>query len=71
MREHARTISDRSGFVTSDNLRVIADELGLTPANQNTWGAIFRGPHWKIVGRKKSAVPSSHAREIKVWKYEQ
>mgnify|MGYP003394019939 CR=1 FL=1 len=70
MRECAREISDQAGFVTCDNLRLIADGMGLVPKHQNSWGSIFRGSHWKIIGRQKSALPSSHAREIKIWKWE-
>lgn len=69
MREAAIRISHESGFVTSDNLRVLADKLGLKPKHPNAWGALFRGPHWTIIGRQKSAVPGNRAREIKVWRY--
>jgi len=69
MRKHAIEISRSSGFVTTDNLRVIADKMGLVPRSPNSWGGIFRGPKWKIIGRQKSAVPGNHAREIKVWRY--
>lgn len=70
MRCHAMLISQERGWVTSDDLRVVAAQQRLEPAHPNTWGAIFRGPCWQIVGRRKSAVPGNHAREIKVWRYE-
>lgn len=70
MRQQAIAISDQAGFVSSDNLRVIAAGLGLVPHSANVWGSIFRGPHWKIVGRQKSQLPGNHAREIRIWKYE-
>ena len=69
MRRAARTISEESGFVSSDNLRVLAAELGMIPKHVNAWGAVFKGAQWKIVGRKKSAVPSCHHREIKIWQW--
>jgi hypothetical protein len=47
-----------------------AEQLGLVPSSTNSWGTVFRGPHWKMVGRQKSAVRSNHAREIKVWQWE-
>lgn len=69
MRAEARRISDVRGWVTSDDLRVYASQLDLEPTHQNAWGAIFRGPQWKVVGHRKSAVPGNHAREIKIWQY--
>lgn len=70
MRSLAIQISQASGFVSSDNLRVVAERMGLTPTSPNCWGAVFLGPKWKVVGRKKSAVPGNHGREIRVWKWE-
>jgi len=69
MRTAARQISEESGFVTVENLRHLADSLGLQPHHCNAYGAIFMGKHWRIIGRKKSAVPSSHSREIKIWEW--
>ena len=69
MRVEAIKISQQSGFVTSDNLRVFAASLGLVPKHQNSWGAVFKGAKWKVVGRQKSAVPGNHSREIRVWQY--
>lgn len=69
MRAAAIRISDESGFVSSDNLRVLADAMGLVPHHPNAWGAIFRGLCWQMVGRQKSALPGNHAREIRVWLY--
>jgi hypothetical protein len=70
MRHAAIKISDESGFVSSDNLRSIAEGMGLVPQSPNSWGGIFRGPHWKVIGRQKSTRPGNHAREIRIWKYE-
>lgn len=69
MRAEAIRISLSRGWVTSDDLRVYASQLDLEPTHQNAWGAIFRGPQWKVVGHRKSAVPGNHAREIKIWQY--
>ncbi|MDH5669815.1 MAG: hypothetical protein OEY86_17590 [Nitrospira sp.] len=69
MRAVAIKISKESGWVTTDNLRVIASELGLAPRHQNTWGSIMRGARWKVIGRQRSAIPSNHSRELKVWRY--
>jgi tRNA(Ile2) C34 agmatinyltransferase TiaS len=71
MRDIARQISQESGFVSSDNLRIVADRMGLVPATPNCWGAVFAGAKWKVVGRQKSAVPGNHGREIRVWRYEE
>lgn len=70
MRKYAIEISDRSGFVTSDNLRVIGQEQGIEPHHPNVYGAIFRGTCWKSIGRQRSAWPSNHHRFITVWRYE-
>jgi hypothetical protein len=69
MRAEARRLADQRGWVTSDDLRVYASQLNLEPTHQNAWGAVFKGPRWKVVGRRKSAVPQGHAREIKIWSY--
>lgn len=69
MRYEAMRISQERGWVSSDDLRVYASQQNLEPTHQNAWGAIFKGPHWKIIGRRKSAVPESHNREIKIWQY--
>ncbi len=70
MRTEAKRISAERGFVSSDDLRLIAQQWGIEPKHQNAWGAIFRGKGWKIVGRRRSTVPGNHAREIKIWQYE-
>ena len=70
MRKVARQISERCGFVSSDNLRVVAAELGIEPTHRNSWGAVFHGPRWRMVGRQVSAIPSNHHREIKVWQWQ-
>lgn len=64
------SILSMDGTVTSDNLRYLADRLGDHPKHQNAWGAVFRGPNWKCVGRTKSTYRTNHAREIKIWLYE-
>lgn len=69
MRAEATRISLSRGWVTSDDLRVYASQRNITPPHQNSWGSVFRGPSWEIVGRRKSAVPENHHREIKIWKY--
>lgn len=69
MRAEAIRLATQRGWVTSDDLRVYASQLNLEPTHQNAWGSILRGPCWKVVGRRKSAVPESHGREIKIWAY--
>lgn len=70
MRAEAIRISQERGWVTSDDLRVYASQMNLEPRHQNCWGGIFHGAGWKVVGRRRSAVPENRAREIKIWKYE-
>ena len=69
MRAEAVRIASQRGWVTSDDLRVYASELNIEPTHCNAYGAIFKGVRWKVIGRRKSAVPSSHAREVKIWAY--
>jgi len=69
MRTVAMRISEERGMVTSDDLRLEADRLGLTPTHVNAWGAVWIGKGWEVIGHKKSALPSSHAREIKIFRW--
>lgn len=69
MRAEAIRLSNQRGWVSSDDLRVYASQLNLEPTHQNAWGSLFRGPNWTVVGRRKSAVPGNHAREIRLWAY--
>lgn len=69
MRKVAKAICRTKGWVTSDDLRVLADKWGLKPDHPNAWGAVLRVPMFRVIGRKPSAVESSHLREIKVWAY--
>lgn len=69
MRAEAKRISEIRGWVSSDDLRVYASQLDLEPTHCNVYGAIFKGPCWKVIGRRKSAVPQGHSREIKIWAY--
>lgn len=69
MRAEAIRISQSRGWVSSDDLRVYASQHNIEPTHQNAWGAVFLGACWKVIGRRKSAVPESHNREIKIWQY--
>ena len=69
MRDKAREISDLSGFVTADQLRPIAETLGIVPHHPNLWGCLWREAGWQQVGWRKSAWPSSHRRMISVWRW--
>jgi hypothetical protein len=69
MREEAKRISHEVGHVTSDDLRIYAGARGIEPTHPNCWGAIFRVPSWRVVGRTKSYISSNHTREIRIWKY--
>lgn len=69
MRAEAIRISLSRGWVSSDDLRVYASQQNLEPTHRNAWGAVFLGRCWKVIGHRKSAVPESHNREIKIWAY--
>ena len=67
MRKIAVDLARASGSVTSDDLRVLCRRRGIAPAHPNVWGAIFRGPGWRVLDRQASTFEGNHAREIKVW----
>lgn len=69
MRQYAREISVQSGHVTIDNLRIIADKLGLHPPTPKIWGAIFHSHEWKHIDWQRSAWPTNKGRHIQVWRY--
>lgn len=62
-------IALESGFVSVDNLRAYADKLGWVPVHPNSWGCVFRGHHWRCIGRQQSALPSNHGRYISIWEW--
>jgi hypothetical protein len=57
------------GEISTDELREYAAMNHITPHSPNSWGVILRGKDWEVIGRKKSAVASNHAREIRVYRY--
>ena len=59
------------GYVCADDLRPFTNTIPFQPNHPNAWGAVFRGRHWKMIGRRKSRYTSNHAREIKVWRYKE
>ena len=69
VRAFARQVSARRGWVSIDDLRVEARARGLAPRHPNAWGAVFKESGWQQVGRRASAFPSNHAREVRTWKW--
>ncbi len=67
MRRQARKVCMMKGHVTTDDLRDFADAEDLQPTHQNAWGSIFRGKHWKPVGRCRSTRAAAHGRTIITW----
>lgn len=70
MRTIAKGLSLLHGEVTTDDLRRAAEKAHLKPKHPNSWGAIFRGAGWVVIGRRPSELDTNHAREIRVWKWE-
>lgn len=70
MRTIAKGISILRGQVSCDELREAADKAGLRPSHPNAWGSVFRRPGWVVIGHKESTWPTTHSREIKIWKWE-
>lgn len=69
MRAEAKRLCALSGCVTTDELRLYAEERRLYPHHDNCWGAVFNGKSWAPIGHRKSRWPSCHAREIRIWRY--
>lgn len=65
-REVAKSISQRAGNVSSDDLRALMPP----PHHPNAWGAIFHGEGWVMVGWKRSSLVSNHGRMIRVWEWQ-
>ena len=69
MREAAKHESRKTGSVDADYVRACVRFMNWKPDSPNSYGAIFRGKHWRCIGRKKSEHPGNHAREIRVWRW--
>ena len=69
MRHFARWVCEVKGSASADDVRGHARAIHWKPDSPNAYGAVFRGKHWKCVGRKKSEAPSNYAREIRVWRW--
>ena len=67
MRFNAYLIAREEGRVCADDLRPIADRLGIKPNHSSAWGAVFRGKTFKRIDYIKSVYPSNHSRPISVW----
>lgn len=70
LRDYAITFCTVQGFVHSDALRQYAIDHRLTPSHPNSWGCIFKGKHWKAIGRQRSMISSNHGRFINVYIYQ-
>lgn len=70
MRNWAKEFSSIAGCVTSDDLRRIASRNGVEPRSSHSWGAIFHGKGWTVVGRQPSKLTGNHGRKITVWRWE-
>lgn len=71
MRNAAKLVSEKHGSVDADDLRAWAAASGIKPHHPNAWGAVFKGRGWRCIGRKVSKLKSNHAREVRVWKWEE
>lgn len=69
-RSYAKSYCALHGSVTSDDVRLEADRVGLQPNSQHSWGALFLERGWACVGRQRSAVRSNNGRFISVWRWE-
>ncbi|MEM6485324.1 MAG: hypothetical protein AAF662_10110 [Pseudomonadota bacterium] len=67
MREHAESIALHKGDVSADDLRPVAERIGIEPNHPNAWGAIFKGRVFRRKSSVKSRWPSNHGRYITLW----
>ena len=70
MRLWAKIHADIHGFVSCDDIRIIAAREGDEPDHHNAYGSLFRPKEWRCVGRKPSTTASRHGAEIRVWKWQ-
>lgn len=70
MRAYAKVHVLIHGSVTTDHLRLHAEQIGLQPTHPNCWGSLLRGKHWRVIGRQPTRLEQGHHREIKVYRYE-
>jgi len=69
-RKVAQVISDIRGQVNANEVRRVMEARGLFPKHPNAWGSVFRGKEWERTGeRVPSAIKTSHASEISVWRH--
>ena len=69
MRKIALRLCQEHGKVSTDDLRPYAERMGLTPSHPNSWGCLFKGKHWRAIGRQRSTITSNHGRYITIWAY--
>lgn len=67
-RNYAKAYARKHGQVTSDDVRRWANIIGLEPDSPKQWGCLFMGKEWYKVGYTQTAIKSSHARPIGVWR---
>jgi hypothetical protein len=70
MRGLAERMAKEHGSVSADELRPLADSLGLVPHHPNAWGSLFKAPGWRCIDTRISTTPSAHARLIRVWVFD-
>ena len=66
-RSVALTLLRNKESITTDDVRDVLDEKGIYPHHSNAYGAIFKTPDFRCVGRAKSRRTSNHGRWISVW----
>lgn len=67
-RRVARSLAQRYGRVSTDDVRECVEGSGVVWNLGNAAGAIFDGPEWESVGYKASTRPSRHGGIIRVWR---
>lgn len=67
LQEKAKQLSNKRGFVCSDDVRLWAEKVGYVGISPNFWGGLFKGKGWQVIGYTKSTIASNHARRIAVY----
>jgi hypothetical protein len=70
LRAAAKVHAQQHGRVHVDDVRKIAAARGMTVA-KNAWGAIFRGPGWRKVGERPSALVSNKGHVSPEWTWDE
>ncbi len=69
VRGEAKRISHEKGSVSINDLRPLADKLGIVPHHLNAWGPVFNEDGWVPIGSVYARRPVSNGRVVRIWRW--